>query len=134
MTRSSIEDVASYLVKAPLSLKKLVYLDGQWAVVYRSKMNPGPPPMDAAEPLGDAALRAADLDHPHPGAAPLRAAVDDRGDLRRLHRREPPDHLAPGSLDGHDHAVGDGRGCQRGVLGFWISLDGRSLLGDAMDS
>jgi len=32
--------VASYLVKAPLSLKKLVYLDGQQAVVYRSKMNP----------------------------------------------------------------------------------------------
>jgi hypothetical protein len=56
----AIEDVASYLVKAPLSLKKLVYrrarvnrarliwrdhsaipgLDGQKAVVYRSKMNP----------------------------------------------------------------------------------------------
>jgi hypothetical protein len=36
----AIEDVASYLVKAPLSLKKLVYLDGQRAVVYRSKMNP----------------------------------------------------------------------------------------------
>jgi hypothetical protein len=32
--------VASYLVKAPLSLKKLVYLDGQKAVVYHSKMNP----------------------------------------------------------------------------------------------
>jgi hypothetical protein len=36
----AIEDVASYLVKAPLSLKKLVYLDGQKAVLYRSKMNP----------------------------------------------------------------------------------------------
>jgi hypothetical protein len=36
----AIEDVASYLVKAPLSLKKFVYLDGQKAVVYRSKMNP----------------------------------------------------------------------------------------------
>jgi hypothetical protein len=32
--------VASYLVKALLSLKKLLYLDGQKAVVYRSKMNP----------------------------------------------------------------------------------------------
>jgi hypothetical protein len=38
--KKAIEDVASYLVKAPLSLKKLVYLDGQRAVVYRSKMNP----------------------------------------------------------------------------------------------
>ena len=38
--RKAIEDVASYLVKAPLSLKKLGYLDGQKAVVYRSKMNP----------------------------------------------------------------------------------------------
>ena len=28
------------MVKAPLSLKKLVYLDGQKAVLYRSKMNP----------------------------------------------------------------------------------------------
>ncbi len=37
----AVEDVTSYLVKAPLSLKKLVYLDGQKAVVYRSKMNPG---------------------------------------------------------------------------------------------
>jgi hypothetical protein len=38
--RKAIEDVASYLVKAPLSLKKLVYLDDHKAVVYRSKMNP----------------------------------------------------------------------------------------------
>jgi hypothetical protein len=28
------------MVRAPLSLKKLVYLDGQKAVLYRSKMNP----------------------------------------------------------------------------------------------
>jgi Putative transposase len=32
--------VACYLVRAPLSLKKLVYLDGQKAVLYRSRMNP----------------------------------------------------------------------------------------------
>jgi len=32
--------VACYMVRAPLSLKKLVYLDGQKAVLYRSKMNP----------------------------------------------------------------------------------------------
>jgi hypothetical protein len=36
----AIEDVASYLVRAPLSLKKLVYLDGRKAVLYRSKINP----------------------------------------------------------------------------------------------
>ena len=38
--KKAIEDVASYMVRAPLSLKKLVYLDGQKAVLYRSKMNP----------------------------------------------------------------------------------------------
>ena len=37
----AIEDVASYLVRNPLSLKKLVYIDGQKAVLYHSKMNPG---------------------------------------------------------------------------------------------
>src|SRR5712691_10620138 len=35
-----LEDTAAYLVRNPLSLKKLVYLDGQQAVLYRSKMNP----------------------------------------------------------------------------------------------
>ena len=38
--RKAIEDVACYLVRAPLSLKKLVYLDGQKAVLNRSRMNP----------------------------------------------------------------------------------------------
>jgi hypothetical protein len=35
-----LEDTAAYLVRNPLSLEKLVYLDGQQAVLYRSKMNP----------------------------------------------------------------------------------------------
>jgi len=35
-----LEDTAAYLVRTPLSLKKLVYLDGQKAVLYRSRMNP----------------------------------------------------------------------------------------------
>lgn len=38
--KRTLEDVACYLVRSPLSLKKLVYLDGQQAVLYRSKMNP----------------------------------------------------------------------------------------------
>jgi len=38
--KRAIEDVACYVVRNPLSLKKLVYLDGQKAVLYRSKMNP----------------------------------------------------------------------------------------------
>jgi putative transposase len=38
--KKAIEDVACYLVRAPLSLKKLVYLDSQKAVLYRSRMNP----------------------------------------------------------------------------------------------
>jgi hypothetical protein len=35
-----LEDTAAYLVRNPLSLKKLVYLDGERAVIYRSRMNP----------------------------------------------------------------------------------------------
>jgi hypothetical protein len=38
--KTAIEDVACYLVRAPLPLKKLVYLDGQRAELYRSRMNP----------------------------------------------------------------------------------------------
>jgi hypothetical protein len=35
-----IEDTAAYLVRNPLSLRKLVYLDGRQVVLYRSRMNP----------------------------------------------------------------------------------------------
>ncbi|HXK11091.1 MAG TPA: transposase [Vicinamibacteria bacterium] len=35
-----LEDTAAYLVRNTHSLKKLVYLDGQQAVLYRSRMNP----------------------------------------------------------------------------------------------
>jgi len=38
--KQRLTDTAAYLVRNPLSLKKLVYLDGQRAVVYRSRMNP----------------------------------------------------------------------------------------------
>jgi hypothetical protein len=38
--KKAVADVACYIVRAPLSLKKLVYLDGQKAVLYRSRMNP----------------------------------------------------------------------------------------------
>jgi hypothetical protein len=37
---ASAGDVACYIVRNPLSLKKLVYLDGQKVVLYRSRMNP----------------------------------------------------------------------------------------------
>ena len=37
--KQRLEDTAGYLVRNP-SLKKLVYLDGQQAVLYRSRMNP----------------------------------------------------------------------------------------------
>jgi hypothetical protein len=36
----AIEDLACYRVRAPLSLQKLVYLDGRKAVLDRSRMNP----------------------------------------------------------------------------------------------
>jgi hypothetical protein len=38
--RKVIDDVACYLVRNALPLKRLVYLDGQQAVLYRSRMNP----------------------------------------------------------------------------------------------
>ncbi len=38
--QKAVEDVACYPVRNALSLKKLVYLDGQQAVLYRSRMNP----------------------------------------------------------------------------------------------
>jgi Transposase zinc-binding domain/Putative transposase len=38
--KQRLEDTAAYLVRNPLSLKKLVYLDGHRAVLYRSRMNP----------------------------------------------------------------------------------------------
>ena len=38
--KKAIQDVASYLVRAPFSLQKLVYLDGHKAVLYRSRLNP----------------------------------------------------------------------------------------------
>jgi hypothetical protein len=34
--KKAIEDLTCYLVRAPLSLQKFVYLDGQKAVLYRS--------------------------------------------------------------------------------------------------
>jgi Putative transposase len=36
----AVEHVACSMVRGPLSLQKLVYLDGQRAVLYRGKMNP----------------------------------------------------------------------------------------------
>ena len=36
--KKAIEDVAYYVVRNPL--KKLVYLDGRQAVLYRSRVNP----------------------------------------------------------------------------------------------
>jgi hypothetical protein len=38
--KQRLEDTAAYLVRNPLSLKKLVCLDGKKAVLYRSRMNP----------------------------------------------------------------------------------------------
>src|SRR3989304_4277707 len=38
--KSRLENTAAYLVRSPLSLKKLVYRDGQQAVLYRSRMKP----------------------------------------------------------------------------------------------
>jgi hypothetical protein len=51
-SKKATEDLACYLVRAPLSLQKLVYLDGQQAVLYRSRMNPSlGRNFDAMDPL-----------------------------------------------------------------------------------
>jgi len=39
--KAAIEDFAAYLINPPVSLEKLVYLDGEKAMHYRSRMNPG---------------------------------------------------------------------------------------------
>jgi hypothetical protein len=39
--KKALEDLACYVVRSPLSLQKLVYLDGKRAVLYHGKMNPG---------------------------------------------------------------------------------------------
>jgi hypothetical protein len=45
-------DTAAHLVRNPLSLRKIVYLDGQQAVLYRSRMNPSlGRNFDALDPL-----------------------------------------------------------------------------------
>ena len=65
--KAAIEDIAAYcLVRAPLSLKKLVYLDGEQVVLYRSKLNPGlARNFEATDPLECLARMA---DHiPEPG-------------------------------------------------------------------
>ena len=37
----AIEDMAGYVTRNPLSLKRLVYVDGRWAVIYKAlKPNP----------------------------------------------------------------------------------------------
>ncbi len=54
--KQRLEDTAACLVRNPLSLKKLVYLDGQQAVPYRSRMNPSlGRNFEALDPLADRA-------------------------------------------------------------------------------
>ena len=88
-------DTAAYLVRNPLSLKKLVYLDGHKAVLYRSRGTGrwaklrGPRPPRLARPH--------ERPHPRPGAAPhalvcthcgqrmqMIASLTDRVCIRRI--------------------------------------------------
>jgi hypothetical protein len=83
--KKRLEDTAAYLVRHPLSLEKLRYLDGQQAVVYRSRMNPAPGrDFEAMDPLERLARIS---DHiPDSGAAPyglLRRVLAGAGQASR---------------------------------------------------
>jgi hypothetical protein len=67
LDKQRLEDTAAYLVRNPLSLEKLVYLDGHRAVLYRSRMNPSlGRNFEALDPLSN---RARGVRRP-PGADP----------------------------------------------------------------
>ena len=85
-----LEDTAAYLVRNPLSLRKLVYLDGQQAVLYRSRTNPSlGRNFEALDPLEW--LARMERPHPRPRTAPHRLlrAVRQPGPGRRSARRGP---------------------------------------------
>jgi hypothetical protein len=92
--KQRLEDTAAYLVRNPLSLKKLVYLDGHKAVLYRSRMNPSlGRNFEAMDPLEWLArnqhsisrilehlgLRAPEQDKPPPAREILRVAEAGEG-------------------------------------------------------
>ena len=67
--KQRLEDTAAYLVRNPLSLKKLVYLDGHKAVLYHSRMNPSlGRNFEALDPLEW--LARIERPHPRSGTAP----------------------------------------------------------------
>ena len=87
--KKRLEDTAAYLVRNPLSLKKLVYLDGQQAVLYRSRMNPAlGRNFEAMDPLEWLARIS---DHiPDPGQALEPDATSTTADHPPPRRRCPP--------------------------------------------
>jgi hypothetical protein len=91
---AALEDIAAYLLRPPLSLEKLVYLDGKQAVLYRSRMNPGlGRNLEALDPLEWLARMA---DHiPDPGKhrtlfyGPTQTAPVGQGSRRSQARTHP---------------------------------------------
>jgi hypothetical protein len=98
----AIEDVACYVVRNPLSLKKLVCLDGQKAVLYRSKMNPSlgrnfeaMGPLEWLARMADYIPDAADIAPTF--MASTQAGCGPLGERRR-HRTSRPSHPASGAV------------------------------------
>jgi Putative transposase len=96
--KRTLEDVACYLVRSPLSLKKLVYLDGQKAVLYRSRMNPSlGRNFEAMDPLEWLARMADHIPDPGKHRVHFYGHYASRVRGARAARAEPPTEIEDGS-------------------------------------
>ena len=104
--------MACYLIRSPLSLKKLVYLDGQRAVLYRSKMNPSlGRNFEAMDPLEWLARLADPIPDPGKHRVHFYGHYSSRIRGGRAARAEPPTESADGSTVTAANQTAKGRRC-----------------------